>query len=224
MQLHLFSHPGEPFLYNILEAARLLLEYQDDPLVVYLPAANVHRHFVRETKDEFRGLARVSAIKPEVHQLEYIKDVLDQAALLYIPGGNTYLLAQRLHTIGLVEHLHQRIIDGLPLVAFSAGIVICGVDILTTNDMNCCGCTHFSGLNLLPYNINVHYPPEHETLRDERDARIQEYHVFHDTTVLALQDDAYLRVTNQGIELVSGTAWKLEKNRGKEPIPPGKIE
>lgn len=118
--------------------ARRILEGQPNPWVAYLPAAAVERHFVRETKAAFRGLAEVRAIRAETHSRAYTRRILDAASLLYIPGGNTYLQAQRLHAAGLMAELRQRLQAGLPLLAFSAGAVLCGPDILTRNDENDC--------------------------------------------------------------------------------------
>jgi len=218
MQLHLFSSPGEPFLSDILEAARSILAEQADPVVAYLPAANVQRHFIRETKTAFRALARVTAIKVEYDAMGKIRAALDRASLLYIPGGNTYLLAHRLHTAGLLGEIRDRILGGLPLVTFSAGTVFCGLDILTTNDINCCGCTQFTGLGLVSVNFNVHYPPAGREDQGERDERLEEYQAFHSTPVLALEDGAYLEVSNGAIRLVRGAMWRFEKGRPKAYI------
>jgi dipeptidase E len=217
MKLLLLSYPGEPFLTDILFAAREMLVGVEVPQVAYLPATAQDRHFVRETKHAFRGLAEVRAIKPEIHSTTAMQRVLDRASLLYIPGGNTYLAAQRLHAAGWMDELRQRIQDGLPLVAFSAGTVLCGVDILTTNDANECACATFNGLGLLPYNLNVHYPPTDGEERLARDARLHAYAVSHPHSVLALEDGAVVRVTSDRVEIVRGIVWKFE-NQKKERV------
>jgi dipeptidase E len=209
MVLHLFSSPGEPFLSDILPAARLILEGVQEPLVAYLPAAAQDRHFVRETKQAFQGLADLRSIKPEVHSAAAMRLVLDRASLLYIPGGNTYLAAHRLHTAGLMDNLRQRILGGLPLIAFSAGTVLCGADILTSNDTNDCGCTDFSGLGLTTYNFNVHYPSVEGVERQARDARLFAYVTERHRPVLALEDGASVRMTGDRIEVVTGPVWKF---------------
>jgi dipeptidase E len=210
MQLHLFSSPGEPFLADILAVTRQVLAGLVDPLVAYLPVAAEDRHFVRETKAAFRGLAEVRAIKPEIHSPASMRSVLIRAGLVYIPGGNTYLAALRLRRSGLTDELRQRIRAGLPLVGFSAGTVLCGADILTTNDANLCGCADFSGLGLVPYNFNVHYPSLEGEERRARDARLQAYAADHQRAVLALEDGAYVRVVNEHIEVVTGPVWKID--------------
>lgn len=216
MHLHLFSANNDPLLADVLDPLRPLLESQRDPVVAYLPAASLVRHFVRETRAAFRRLATVVPILVESHPLDRIRAALDRAALLYVPGGNTYLMAHRLHTLGLMDELRQRLRAGLPYLGVSAGMMICGMDILTTNDLNPCGCVAFDGLGLVPFNFNAHYPPTPGEARDERDDRLREYLAFHDHPVLAMQDDAYLRVTDRGMELVRGTCWRLE--RGKPAV------
>lgn len=224
MQLHLFSTPGEGGIEYVLAAASTILQGQRAPLVAYLPAASIHRRWVRETKASFRGLATVTAITVETQPLERILVILDRASLIYIPGGNTYLMAHRLHHFpkwpggeGLISELRKRILDGLPLVGFSAGAVLCGPDILTTNDINCCGCTTFEGMNLVPFNLNAHYPAEPGEARQARDDRLQEYLAFHPgRTVLALEDGAYLKVIDMEISVARGKAWKIDQ--GCQPV------
>jgi peptidase E len=208
MQCYLYSSPPEPFPAAFAELVRRLVEEHPNPLVAYLPAGNIRRHFVRELKGFLRGVAEVGTIKPEVHSLSRVLAILDRAAMLFIPGGNTYLMAHRLHQLGLVSELRQRVLSGLPLVAFSAGTVLCGQDILTTNDINCCDCTQFDGLKLSPFCFNVHYPVSHVEAQQERDERLEEYLAFHDTPILALEDGAYLHLTEDELR-VDGNVWQF---------------
>jgi dipeptidase E len=113
--------------------------------------------------------------------------------------------------------------DGLPLVAFSAGAVMCGPTMLTTNDMNICACTQFEGFGLTPYNFNVHYPPDDGEARELRDERLWEYHVFNDNHVLALEDDAHLNVKDGQVTLVSGNCWLFEKGKARRKLDAGPL-
>jgi peptidase E len=209
MQCCLFSSAPEPSPSALVELVLRMLGERKHPLIAYLPAGNLQRHFVREVKGFFRGIAEVSAIKPEIHPIKRVLSILDHADLLLIPGGNTYLMAQRLHKIGLVGELRQRIVDGLPLVTLSAGTVLCGQDILTTNDINCCGCTQFEGLQLFPFNFNVHYPSSPIEAQQERDERLEEYQFFHDTPILALEDGACVQAGEHGLQTSAGV-WEFK--------------
>src|SRR5262245_42627506 len=122
-----------------------MLERAASPTVAYLPAASVGDSYVGLTKVVFKGLGTVAHIDVEKHSRKRVDAALDRATVLYMPGGNTYLLSQRLYRASMVEPIRERVRAGLPLVAFSAGAVICGPNMLTTNDMNVCACTDFGG-------------------------------------------------------------------------------
>ena len=147
MNLHLFSTPGKEDIRYILEAARPYLENKDDPVIAYLPAASLGGTNQEYTEKAFRGLARVASINTELMSLPEMEKVIRNAAQVYIPGGNTFLLNQRLHLSNIKEYLRKKVTAGLPLIWYSAGTVLCGPNILTSMDMNTVGTPHFSGLN-----------------------------------------------------------------------------
>jgi phosphohistidine phosphatase len=219
MQIHLFSSPGEQGEY-ILAAARLILADKRKPVIAYLPAASEGGTNLRQTRAAFRDLAKVKLIDVTKQPFDRILATLDRVDLLYIPGGNTYLLAQRLHavptskhhreneTADLIPEIRRRLLAGLPLVCCSAGSVLCGPDILTSNDFNDCGCTAFDGLDLLPFNLNVHFPAEPGEARQEREERLQALLTsYSPRNVLAMEDGAYLKVAEDAIRVVQGGIW-----------------
>src|SRR5512146_1379824 len=131
MELHLFCLPGMDEIRYILEAARPLLEGRDDPVVAYLPAASLSGTWQEYTEKAFKDLATVKTLDPELTPLPEMEAILRFAALVYIPGGNTFYLNHRLHLSKLMEYLRRKVLAGLPVVAFSAGTVLCGPNILT---------------------------------------------------------------------------------------------
>jgi dipeptidase E len=214
--LHLFSSPGDRDIRYIVDAGRAYLQGRDDPLVAYLPMASLSGGWQAFTEKSFKGLARIAAINTETMTFPEMESILRRANLLYIPGGNTFLLAHRLHVSRLMPYLRKKIQAGLPLVAFSAGAILCGANILTSRDMNMVETPHFAGLNLLPFNLHVHYDDD-----VTRDDWLGDYHVFQSNPVILLEDDAYLRVENKKTSLVRGAAWILRKGQEKEQIVPG---
>ncbi len=160
MNLHLFSTPGKDDIRYILDASRPYLEGKDDPVVAYLPAASLGDTYQEYTEKAFRGLARVKTINTELMTLPEMEAILRNAALVYIPGGNTFLLNHRLHISKIMDYLRKKVTAGLPLVAFSAGTVLCGPNILTSNDINTVETPYFQGLNVTPFNFNCHYPQD----------------------------------------------------------------
>lgn len=220
MNLHLFSTPGKDDIRFILAAACPYLEGRSDPLVAYLPAASLSNIWQGETEKAFRGLARLVTIDTEMLTLAEMETVLREAALVYIPGGNTFLLNHRLHLCGIMDYLRRKVAAGLPLVAFCAGTVLCGPNILTSNDINIVPTAYFKGLEATPFNFNVHYP-DYELASAARDEWLGEYHVFHDNPVILMVDGAYVQVEGRKTILVRGEAWIIRKGQEKQRLESG---
>jgi dipeptidase E len=220
MKLHLFSSPGRDDIRYILDACRLILDGRVDPLVAYLPCGSLSDQWQDYIEDAFRGIAHVASINTELQTLPEMEAVLRGAALVYIPGGNTFLLNHRLHSSGLIDYLRKKVMTGLPVVAYSAGTVLCGPNILTSNDINVVSTCNFTGLNLIPFNMLVHYP-EDEIGRAKKDNWLSEYFTFHENPVLIMADGAYVQVAGKRTSLVRGDAWLKNKGKDKEKITPG---
>lgn len=223
MDVHLFSSPGESQLVHIVEACRVSLRRQPHPVVAYVPAPCVQRFFVDMTRAAFADLAEVRVIDVEQLTREEVAASLALASMIYVPGGNTYLLSHRLHRSGVFGLLRERVIQGVPFVGFSAGAVMCGPTVLTTSDINCCACTTFSGFGFLPYQVGAHYRSDVEESRVVWGRRLQEFHVFNDTPVLMLEDSAYVRVLDGSLALVRGVCWRFERDQPPVQLPVGRI-
>lgn len=222
MQLHLLSTPGEKGdIRYIVEVSRPYLEDKVDPVVAYMPLASLYTERWMELNEKsFRGLARLETVNTELMTQKEIEDILRRATLVYIPGGNTFLLNHRLHVSGVMPYLRKKIQAGLPFVGFSAGMILCGPNILTANDMNTVQTPHFGGLNLIPFNFFAHYADGYgQSVHDEW---LSDYHFFHDNPVVMLSDGAYVRVDGKKTTLVRGDAWILRKGEEKEKLDVGK--
>jgi dipeptidase E len=220
--LHLFSSPGTDDLRYVIEASRPYLEGRPDATVAYLPLASLFAERWQEfTADSFKGLARLETINAELMTLPAMEDVIRRATLVYIPGGNTFLLNHRLHVSRLMPFLRKKVQAGLPVVGFSAGTIVCGPNILTSQDMNSVSTPHFEGLNATPFNFLTHYADDGYG-KAVHDNWLQDYHVFQDNSVLMLADDAYVKVDGKKTTLVRGNAWILRKGNDKEKLEAGK--
>jgi peptidase E len=221
MNLHLFSTPGED-IRHIIEASRPYLEDKEDATVAYLPLASLYAEkWLEDNERAFKGLARLEVVNAELMIQREIEEILRRASLVYIPGGNTFLLNHRLHVSGVMTYLSKKIQAGLPLVAFSAGMVLCGPNILTSRDMNTVGTNYFEGLNVSKFNFFAHYALDAygQSVQDEW---LADYHFFHDNAVVMLSDGAYVRVDGKKTTLVRGEAWILRKDSEKEKLEEGR--
>jgi len=220
MNIHLFSTPGDN-IRNIVEASRPYLEDKDDPTVAYLPLASLYvERWLEEAERAFKGLARLETVNAELMAQKEIEEIIRRASVAYIPGGNTFLLNHRLHISGVMTYLQRAVKSGLPLVGFSAGMILCGPNILTSTDMNTVETPHFDGLAVSSFNFFAHYPLDAygQSVRDEW---LADYHFFHDNPVIMLSDDAYVVVEGKKTTLVRGEAWVLRKDSEKEKVEEG---
>ena len=220
--LHLFSSPGKDDIRYIIEASRPYLEGRPEATVAFMPLASLYaERWLEYTESSFKGLAHLETINTETMSLPKMEDVIRRASLVYIPGGNTFLLNHRLHVSRLMIFLRRKVQAGLPVVAFSAGTILCGPNILTSKDMNTVGTSYFEGLNVTPINFSAHYPQDAygQSVKDEW---LSDYHFFHDNPVVMMSDGTYVRVDGRKIMLVNGDAWILRKDIEKEKLEAGK--
>jgi peptidase E len=221
--LHLFSSPGKDDIRYVVDASRPCLEGKPDATVAYLPLASLFAERWQEfTADSFKGLARIETINAELMTLPQMEDVIRRAALVYIPGGNTFLLNHRLHVSRLMLFLRKKVQAGLPVVAFSAGTILCGPNILTSKDLNTIPTPHFDALSATPFNFLTHYADDAYG-KAVHDDWLADYHFFHDNPVVMLCDGAYVKVDGKKTTLVHGEAWILRKDSEKERLDEGKL-
>ncbi len=221
--IHLFSSPGENDIRYIIESSRPYLERKSDATVAFMPLASLYaERWLEYTENAFKDLARLETINAETMSLPQMEDIIRRASLVYISGGNTFLLNHRLHVSRLMIFLRKKVQTGLPVVAFSAGTILCGPNILTSKDMNTVATSHFEGLNVTPFNFSTHYPQDAYG-QSVKDDWLSDYHFFHDNPVIMMSDGAYVKVDGKKAILVHGDAWILRKDQEKEKLEENKL-
>ena len=222
INLHLFSTPGDRDIRWVVDACKPYLADKDDPTVAFLPQAWLNvQHWLEYTTRSFEKLARVELIDTERMDLSTMESIIRKAQVVYISGGNTFLLNHRLHISGLMPYLRKKVQAGLPAIGFSAGMIVCGPNILTSSDMNTVETSHFNALNASPFNFFAHYDADSYG-QSAHDAWLSDYHAFHDNPVVMLSDGAYVKVDGKKTTLVRGEAWVLRKDSEKEKLVVGK--
>jgi len=221
INLHLFSTPGDRDIRWVLEACRPYLVDKNEPTVAFLPQAWLDVNYWYEyTSKTFDGLASVELIDTERMELREIEAIIRRADVAYISGGNTFLLNHRLHVSGLMPYLKKKIQSGLPVVGFSAGMIVCGPNMLTSKDLNSVATTHFDSLSASPFNFVAHYGSDSYT-QAMHDDWLSDYHTFNDNPVIMLCDGAYVKAEGKKTTLVRGEAYILRKESEKEKLVEG---
>lgn len=156
---------------------------------------------------------------------------VEEAAAVYVGGGNSFRLLDRLHELGLLGVIRRRVQAGMPYMGVSAGSNMACPTLMTTNDMPIVQPRAFEALGLVPFQINPHYfsgqvyvqsgDGFQEHFGETRDDRIAEYHELNDLPVLGLREGGILRVEDDRYRLVGAPARLFVKGREPVDLEPG---
>jgi dipeptidase E len=145
---------------------------------------------------------------------------LESAEGIFVGGGNTFRLLDRLQRSGVVETLRARVLAGMPYLGASAGTVIAAPTIRTTNDMPIVEPRTLAALGLVPFQINCHYlDPDRASqhMGETRETRLLEFLEENDLGVVGLREGGMLEVDANGVTLRGGAGARLFR-RGSDPI------
>ena len=97
----------------------------------------------------------------EVMELLKLKDII------FVEGGNTFYLLKAMRACRFERIIKKLLKDGKVYIGASAGSIVAGKTIQTAGwygDENMVGLKNLKGLNLVGFDIFVHYQPEHAEL------------------------------------------------------------
>jgi dipeptidase E len=185
--------------------------------VAFIPYAMADRDvYTRKTRERFEQLGFAME---SVHATADPVAAVRTADAVFIGGGNTFRLLDRLYRTGLLGVIRERAEAGMPYVGSSAGSNVACITIRTTNDMPIVQPPSFDALALVPFNINPHYvdPDPASTHQGEtREERIRQFHEENTPAVVGLREGSWLRIEGPRVTL-GGTADARVFNRGEEP-------
>ena len=168
-----------------------------------------------------------------IHELDNPLVELEKMEGIYVGGGNTFSLVQKLHEKEIIEIIRRKVLNnGIPYAGVSAGANVACPTMQTTNDMPIDLVPSFETFGIVPFQINPHYHPggiwwkENDELREHfgetRKRRIEEFHNFNDTPVIGLYEGSFLICNENGIELQGNKAAIIIKGTEIKTISPNK--
>lgn len=134
-----------------------------------------------------------------------VKEVLDQADIIFVGGGNTFYLLDEANKSGFSELVPDYVNKGVIYVGGSAGSYIACPTIEAAGwmnaDRNVVNITDLTAMNLIPYIIKAHYSPEKtEAIKTAIQNCKYEIKILTDKQALLAIDDNY-QIVGEGKEI-----------------------
>jgi dipeptidase E len=163
-------------------------------------------------------LAEIDLTVVSIHRQKNKKDVILNSKAIFVGGGNTFLLLKTLYDEGLLGSIREAVNENTVYIGTSAGIVIAGPSIKTTNDMPIVFPPTFDALHLVNFHINAHYVDAHpgdKMMIETRDRRIKEFQEQNKSIVLGLREDTLLHINNNSMIVKGKSGCKIFPVNGK---------
>jgi dipeptidase E len=209
---------GQNYLaYLLPEISELFQKCEEIIFIPYArPGGISHENYTALVKKTFKDMSfKVKGL----HEFKDPKKAINHAEGIFIGGGNTFVLVDKLYRNDVMELLREKIQNGTPYLGTSAGTNICGLTMQTTNDMPIVYPPSFKTLGIVPFNLNPHYldPDKNSTHKGEtRETRILEFHSTNTHPVVGLREGSWLELKDDEIILKGSLSARIFK-AGKEP-------
>jgi len=145
------------------EFLKLVNKPASDTKVIFVPTAartEEELFYVNECKRELLelGIKSESVLDYNLDR-KLTNEEISGVDVIYIAGGNTFYLMQKLRESGFGDIVKELVSNGIIFLGVSAGSVVAGPDISIAGpyDPNDVGMTDFSGLHLTEIVTNPHY-------------------------------------------------------------------
>lgn len=215
---------GQGYLEHALSTIRDFLG-PSRKRVLFVPYAGVrisYDDYAATVRERFEAMGYAL---DALHDADDPGRALDEAEALVVGGGNTFHLLRALAEQGLLPHLRERVLAGVPYLGWSAGANLACPTIRTTNDMPIVEPPSFEALGLVSFQINPHYtnlhPPGHQG--ETRAERIEEFCAANpEMPVIGLPEGTLLRVEGERLTLLGPQPAFLFRHRfAPTAYPPG---
>ncbi len=187
----------------------------DHKKVLFIPFAGVTLSHQAYT-DKVQGALPSLEIKG-VDDFEEPSSAVQWAESIFVGGGNTFALLNKLHTSGYFDLIKNAIQAGKRYVGWSAGSNVATCSIRTSNDMPIVCPPSFEGFNFFPIQINPHYTEAvvENHGGESRLDRLREFVALNEEPVLCIPEGVGVWVQGASLELKGKYASKMLQKNGR---------
>jgi dipeptidase E len=207
------TNPGEQYLEYPKQRIK---EFLGDKHVkaLFIPYAAVtfsYDDYELKVRDRFREVGHDII---SIHHYTNPAAAVQNASVIVVGGGNTWMLLKLLHENKLIGPVRERVRGGTPYIGWSAGSNVACPTICTTNDMPVTEPSSFKAFSLIPFQINPHYldsnPEGHAG--ETREQRIEEFiEVNPDLWVAGLREGTLFLIQKGKIRLIGPRKARIFK-------------
>ena len=146
-------------------------------------------------------LAELGVKDENMHIIDISKDEksdsLDDYDAVYVLGGNTFAILDKIRKLGMEKMIIDFINSGKLYIGISAGSMIVGPNIGVSGigEENDVGLTDFSGLNIIDFEISPHF-------NDEEAIIIKKFQSKADYKIQGLEDGKAIVVKDKEIKII----------------------
>ena len=204
-QLLLLSNSRDPDGRYLVHAAEAIATYTRDVRnALFIPYADVSGEYDEYCERAQSGFAHANVTLHSIHRSSDPVAAVANAEAIVVGGGNTFHLLSALQNHALLNPIRQRVRAGAPYIGWSAGAVIAGPTLKTTNDMPIVEPSSFDALSLVSFQVNAHFTDAHPPgfQGETRRQRIGEFLMANaDACVIGLPEGDWLEVRGDDVTL-----------------------
>ena len=222
--MRLWLHSGGAFR----EAGKEVSDFLGDTRrVLFIPYAI---HDLNDYIEKVRGLMEPWGYTVDsAHEADDPREAVRGAEAIFVGGGNTFRLLNRMIAMDLMDPIRERVADGVPYMGSSAGSNMACPTVMTTNDMPIVYPPTFEALGIVPFQINPHYldvDPDSTHKGETREQRLREYHEMNPLPVLGLREGSLVRQEGDELELRGTVGARLFHHGGdaEEYLPGDRLD
>ncbi|MGC7559172.1 dipeptidase PepE [Pasteurella sp. PK-2025] len=217
------KYKNTDYLVHCLPWLKTFLAQYEGGTIAFVPYAGVRQGYDRYEQQVQQALAELNMQIVSVHHGEKHLDIIAQADVIAIGGGNTFCLLNGLYEHQLLRLIRDKVMAGTPYFGWSAGANVAGCSIMTTNDMPIIYPPSFHALGLFPHQINPHFisgkmQGHHGESREER---LAEFLILNpESHVYALPEGTALHIQgNKATVLGEHDVLCFGENMSVETLP-----
>ncbi len=154
------------------EIIKLLQKPAYDVTVAFITTASKQEEdtsYVDKDRTIMRELGfNIEEIDIEAKKEKQLMKLLELKDIIFVEGGNTFFLLKCMRKSGFEKVMKKLLKQGKVYIGVSAGSMVVGRTIKTATwkdpSKNTVGLKNLKGLNFVPFDVFVHYKPEHKDL------------------------------------------------------------